>query len=323
MKSYTLDKYDFKDYLLAELPDARQDQFVFWKNKSPLPIDIIYELFENRGALIKKYLDHIGAAYLMGFIKKQNNGQWKSLLLQHPSKNNKGIRSDIESLFEKALPNNGLSRVLNECSEMLLLSNYKISALDFADALCHEGKKYDRIFLPSRFRFLISEEFPELLEALATNNSDMFSNVVCDYLGIYRSGFGDVLSAVFNKLLEFILANSANNQKSTTSVTGFKMGGYDYEPAMGTPFISSNVNDGSIWEPLYTKSGSSFILNKNHPFDSYFRKGKNPNELIIQLLRSMAKIEDQTFRTADKKILERFRQDVSREIRLWLEENPE
>ncbi len=64
MKTYIIDKYDYKKYLLSELPDTRQEDLIFWKKTIPMPVDLVYEIFEKRGELFSLYLHHIGAVVL-------------------------------------------------------------------------------------------------------------------------------------------------------------------------------------------------------------------------------------------------------------------
>ena len=72
MEKITLNKQDFKKHLLANLPDSRQEELIFWKKKIPLPIDLIYKIFDKRGELIKIYLDHISSFCCVWFTLLKN-----------------------------------------------------------------------------------------------------------------------------------------------------------------------------------------------------------------------------------------------------------
>jgi hypothetical protein len=51
----------------------------------------------------------------------------------------------------------------------------------------------------------------------------MFGNIVADELGVYRSGFSDAFSAIFNKLLDFIFQYSDDNQISISTASTIRI----------------------------------------------------------------------------------------------------
>lgn len=321
MTTYNLDKYDFKKYLLASLHDARQDQLIFWKNVIPLPLDIVYDIFEKRGILMSKYLDQLGAAYLHAWILNQNGTVLGKESDNQPSADNLALKSRITADFLAFQDASGAGKMLQGFAERLLLADYQPGADAFFQAICHEGKKYSRIYIPAAFKNEISPVFPEFLTAYGKKNGDFFAGVIADHLGIYRSGLGDALVAIFNKLIDFILLNATPGQKNYASTSGFRISASGDDLAPDLDFAKASLPDGSIWEPLYRNAASSFTLNRNHPFSSFFADPAKHGGLIVQLLTAMSKIEDETIKPSERKVIEKFRQDVSRELRLMIENN--
>lgn len=316
---YSLNKNDFKKFLLTELSDTRQDQLTFWKKGIPLPVDIIYSLFEKRATLLSKYLDHIGAAYLFAWGHQQEGNDFGLMLKTEPTKNNIGKQLELMSFFEVNFRPSGVASLLLEFSEMLLIKGYTPNIAAMYEAFCHEGKKYERIFFPTLFKNRINQQFPALLTKIGNRNGDMFANVIADELGIYRSGFGDVLVAYFNKLIDFILIHRNQSGKQYVSISPFNLVEEESANYITTDLQLKRLSDGSLWEPLYRNAQTSFSLNSHHPYTDYIKEEKDMKEMLIHLIRAMSVVEDSNLKAQEKKILEKFRQDVSRELRLMLE----
>jgi hypothetical protein len=321
MTEYTLDKYDFKRYLLKQLPDSRQEELIFWKKKIPIPVDLVYSVFERRGVLLNHYIHHIGAAFLFSWIAREEGKEWASLLAAQPNPDN-----DLTSIKQKFIDyadRSGVRNLLGEIAESLLLENYQTDEHLLALSLSHQGKKYERLFLPPLIKAKIKAVFPELLQFVAVGNGDMFANVVADELKIYRNGFADVFSSIFNKLLEYILNNSSGSTKGYSNASGLRITHLDdNDHNQSTEIIYGSVSDGSIWEPVYTGAVTTFVLNSHHPFSDQLKKaGPEAEKMVSILISAMSEKENEIFRSGDKRLLEIFRQDVSRELRIRAEKN--
>jgi hypothetical protein len=318
MKEYILDKYDFKKYLLNELRDTRQEDLIFWKSKVPMHVDLIYDLFEKRGLLFNLYINHIGAAFLYSWIMREEGKEWEILLADQPTSKNDKMHIAVK--FKQYATSSGVSGLLIELSELFLLENFTVDEEALAVALCHQGKKYERLFIPKSIRDRISLLFPELLHNMALKNWDMFSNVVADELNIYRMGFADAFSGIFNKLIEYVLTDEGKSKKGYSNASGFKIA-QEIEPTdLRTTITYGLVQDGSIWEPVFRDAKTSFILNKMHPLANRIKNaGPETEEIIAWLLTVMAEKENEMIRPNDKRLIEIFRQDVSREIRVQAE----
>ncbi|WP_374163809.1 hypothetical protein [Arcticibacter sp. MXS-1] len=317
MTEYTLDKYDFKRYLLNQLPDARQEDLIFWKKTIPIPIDLIYAIFESRGSLLSKYIHHVGAAYLFSWIAREEGRDWVEELSSQPTAQNDKFQ--LVEIFKKFGDKSGIANLMSELAEMFMLENFRADEFSLAEALCHKGRKYERLYIPPQVRQKVQAVFPELLQHIAISNGDMFSNVVADELKVYRMGFADAFTGIFNKLIEYILANT-NSKKGYSNVSSLSIvqeEGPHYEKAEVSYGV---ITDGSIWEPVYSNARTTFVLNKMHPYADEIRKaGPIAETLLAKLISVLAEKENEIIRLNDKRIIEVFRQDVSREMRLRAE----
>ena len=317
MTENILDKYTFKKYLLANLADCRQEELIFWKKNIPIPVDLIFTLFEKRNILLGKYLDHIGAAYLSAYIDKENGADWVTRLVLQPKAYSQVEKDFISKNFEKYMVSSGVTILLLELAAILMLEDYIPDEVAFAEAISHEGRKYKRLWLPPTFRRKIEMKFPELLDNISISNWDMFSNVVADELKVYRMGFADAFSGIFNKLIEFILVKNQNEDDQIKFVSVCRIS-QQIELSQDNVKINYGIiSDGSIWEPRYQNGKTSFILNSNHPFSAEIKKLEIGSEQVIgKLIEAMSIRESEFLHRNDQTLIENFRQDVSRQLRI-------
>lgn len=321
MPTYTLDKYDFKKFLLAELPDTRQEELIFWKKTIPMPVDLIYGIFEKRGELLSLYLNHIGAACLFAWACEKEGLNWVAELEAQPTKDNKSRLPELQRLLQKHVQASGVLPMLQRLAEQLGLQQYDPAPTGLADALCHEGRKYKRLYLPPSMRQVVQESFPQVLNHIARSNWDMFSNVVADSLHVYRMGFADAFSGIFNKLLDFIIRYSTPGRTSGGSASGISIRQQDSSTVAEPRSQYGLVNDGSIWEPRYVNAATTLVLNERHPFwEKVRRTGKDAESIMIKLLAVLAEQENETVRDSDRRVIEVMRQDISRRLRIQMEE---
>lgn len=318
METQTLNKIDFKKYLLEKLPDSRQEELIFWKNEIPLPIDLIYKIFDQRGELLKSYVDHISSIYLYSYILKQENSDGVSEIHNLPRAEKKNSESELAILFDKHINKSNVVGLARELADKLFVVEYVFPFDNFIFSLCHNGRKYKRLYLPLKIKETIKKYDSELLKCIGVSNGDMFGNVVADTLHVYRSGFSDAFAAIFNKLLDFILERSEGKQISNSTASKIKIS------QVSAPVISySNKNtgiisDGSLWEPKYLDANSSFIFNNKHPYFEFINK-KSGIEVLVDMVSQSALIENETLKDSTRKLLENFRQDLSRRLRVIAE----
>ena len=319
MEQYMPDKYGFKDYLLDTIPDTRQEELIFWKNNIPMPVDMIYGIYEKRGVLLAKYLDHVGTAYLYTYVQRaKENRDWKSAPKNAPEETFKNKRDELTKDFKQYYKQSQVEDMLANLADIFMLEGYSCTVERMVEAMMHQGKKYQRLYIPKAADEKMRAFFPELCDILKQNQKDMFSNVVADELRIYRMGFADAFAGIFNRLIDFVLdfyhRGIYTTSHTTTSIVQDKSTKPSVRPEYGV------IPDGSLWEPAYVQSGISVKLNEKHPFVAAVRKGGGQSEeLLASILAVMSEIEYRTPRDGDKKLLESFRQEVSRELRIRME----
>lgn len=320
MAEYALDKYEFKKYLLDQLADTRQEELIFWKNTIPMPVDLIYNIFDKRGTLFRIYLDHVGAAYLYAWSERQEGKDWEASFVLQPTADNNAQKAKLLERFTKYFHEAHTGELLVGLSELFLLENYHTGPEALVAAICHEGRKYKRLYIPAPVRQKLQEIFPDLLNYMSRSNWDMFSNVIADELKVYRMGFADAFNSIFIKLIEFVLRYSGTTQKKYVSATGFDLRQKKIDTQNYNEVIYGNVSDGSIWEPAYVTGKTYAVMNKLHPYcDELQKNGTETERMLSELLNVMAEKENEILRDRDKKVIEVFRQDVSRELRIRAE----
>lgn len=320
METQTLNKHDFKKYLLEKLPDSRQEELIFWKKGIPLPIDLVYKIFDQRGELLKIYLDHLSAVSLYSYSAKIESSNYELEINNLPSSENKKHKIKLEGQFHKYYLKSKISNLTNVLAERLFVVEYNFTEDNYFAAICHEGRKYKRLYLPLKIKESIKAYDSELLKIVGVSNGDMFGNIVADELGVYRSGFSDAFAAIFNKLLDFILERTNEKQIIASTASKIKISQVQEPEAIYMKINSGKIEDGSLWEPKYTDAKSSFILNSKHPYYELINN-KTGIEVLVDIVSQSALIESETIRDTTSKILETYRQDISRKLRLIAEKN--
>jgi hypothetical protein len=318
METQTLNKHDFKKYLLEKLPDSRQEELIFWKKGIPLPIDLLYKIFDQRGELLKIYLDHLSAVLLYSYSAKIESSNYELEINNLPSSENKKHKIKLEDQFHKYYLKSKISNLTNVLAERLFVVEYNFTKDDYFTAICHEGRKYKRLYLPIKIKENFKTCDSELLKIVGVSNGDMFGNIVADEFGVYRSGFSDAFAAIFNKLLDFIIERTNEKQISASTASKIKISQVQEPEAPYLKFNSGKIEDGSLWEPKYTDAKSSFILNSKHPYYELINN-KTGIEVLVDIVSQAALIESETLRDTTSKILETYRQDISRKLRLIAE----
>lgn len=332
MKKYNEDKYDFKKYLVDSKSSMRVDELTFWKNNIPLPLDLVYKLFEHRNQLISLYLHHLIVTILYDTIWTRdisidNELKTKYKSVEHMPTVMTFDDSQFVSIKMVELYNDEelkYNKVFNEISHMLLGCDFSFDIYLMEKCLNHEGRKYKRIYIPKDILEKLNTISESAFKYVGISNRDMFGNVVADYFNIYRSGFSDAFASIFNKLLDFLLfiTKSDTETRSHHVEDSFEL--YKIKEIQSDKFNPENISkgkviDGSLWEPTYINGKASFRLNNNHPyFNSYLLKLNC--ESIFHLIQILSDFELNNIKEKDQRYLEILRQNVSRELRLLCEE---
>jgi hypothetical protein len=319
MDEQTLSKLDFKKYLLSKLPDSRQDELIFWKRGIPLPIDLIYRIFDDRGKLLKIYLDHIASASLYSYsIRKDSTTSFLEFTLL-PNIQSRNHVEVIKYQYQTFYIESNISSLITGLADNMCLLNYSFSVEDYLNSLSHEGRKYSRLYLPSAIRKKVNDFKIDLQDYVGLSNNDMFGNIVADELGVYRSGFSDAFAAIFNKLLDFILENTLTLRNFITVASDVVVSQVQEPKTEYITYSTGKVSDGGLWMPQYVDAKSTFLLNSKHPYFELVRN-KSGLEVLVDIVNQFAVIEGEAVKETTVKVLETFRQEVSRKLRMIAED---
>jgi hypothetical protein len=309
---YKFEKYDFKRFLLDSDPSRfRSEKFIFWVGKIPLPDDIIYKIFDDRGDILALYVDHVISMLTMILLPESLHGGLDALEKYPCPENPFAIDTKmIEKVYKKNATK--ISEIENEISKYLLLDGYRCSSQSIVRCLSHSGKKYNRIFLPIDVRKIIEEQFPAFDYNAFRAQSDMFGNVIADHYGIYRSGFSDALSGLFNKLVEFLISGYKHNEGQLVDAPSEIRIKVDDSKSGEALVVSKkkDITDGSLWEPAFIGSKLGFYFDDRDMLGDFGSGGID--SLIIQGLSEM---ELNAFNEKERKMIEYLRRDLSRVIK--------
>lgn len=315
-----IERYSFPDFIAY--CSQRDSSFlvdgeIYWCKRIPIPSILAKRLFFSADFFLREYTFHLLSATALALHE-----------LKNPSVN-------IFHLFpdrNKRIEHEGeLKRVWETCQSMTLFKDFEknLSTLcgvgsfeltndDFLRSLDHTGKKYDRIYYPDVVKKLFDSCFPKVATFLDRAKGDMFGNIIVDKLNIYRSGFSDAFSGLFNEYLTykfdcFPASNPLLASNGQTEIITI--------PKIGSIRPVEYAN-GNFWDPSMQQGGAIGVeIAKNHPASML-----EPREQLQLLLLALSKEEMQIFDLDQKIKMEEFRFRVSTTLKSFIstmESNPE
>lgn len=306
---YKFEKYDFKRFLLDEGGDKyRSEKFIFWHGRIPMPDDLIYKLFDDRGELVALYLNHILAMLFLTLKSEKSGGGYKALSDYPCSENHLEItKKELQQIYKKNLKK--IRTIETDVCSLLLLDGFRFNEDSVMRCLEHQGKKYNRLFLPIQIRDSISKQFKGFDYNDFRSQSDMFGNIIADHYSIYRSGFGDALSGLFNKLIDFLIQGSEHyNDHVVNAPSSISLSVSETDADMKKVNFKHRDNyDGSIWEPAYIDNKIGYYFDIDG-----LSGGEGLSYLILQVL---SELELTAFSEKERKKIEYLRKDLSRLVK--------
>jgi len=142
---------------------------------------------------------------------------------------------------------------------------------------------------------------------LRGSNGDFFGNVIADELNIYKSGFSDAFSGIFNKYLDYKLNHfpSIDPRLASQGQTSVEK-----IPKIGT-ITPVDYCNGNYWEPMLLQGGGiGAETDLNHPFDLISDKKK-----VAILLLALSNEEMLIFNNEKKQTIEEYRFRVSKRLK--------
>lgn len=306
---HVFDNLGFKNYILSEENKFKADGLSIWFNTIPIPLDLFDKFFDSWREFFELYLDHL----MVSIILANNINSLDSRELSFNDFPTNGLslgsRHDVEEIIICSLrADSGYQSLAQEISTILGVEGYILESSALMNALSHKGKKYERLFISRFVRTLILRDYPLALNKVATRNGDMFGNIIADGIGLYRAGFGDALSALFNKLLDFKIDKCSGiiNRENSVKLRFVNNSNCSVEDRV----LHIRSSDGCLWQPFFD-GDVKMRLNPNHPFYKVIADSGNP-EAVFQLLLKMSEIESHSSSNRELELLEGFRMNISR-----------
>jgi len=124
-----------------------------------------------------------------------------------------------------------------------------------------------------------------------------------------------IFISALNKLLDFVLESSSNSKIDVSSASQITIRQVNEPSSTMITIRKGTVSDGSLWEPDYVNAKPTYLLNEKHPYWE-FLGSKSGVDVLLDFVSQFSDLESETIRSADKRIIESLRQDLSRKLRL-------
>jgi hypothetical protein len=289
---------DFLDYCSEQSTSFRLADEVFWSTNKPIPTTLIRQLFFSISTMLEMYSDHLNSAVLLALSELLGNGKFRAAAFPDANLRAEGD-SELRKIFQDISTRDDFSEFQNRLSRVSGLAGRTLAEDNFIKSLDHRGKKYDRIFYPEIIRSWLGDLFPKVQGVLGRQNGDFFGNEIADFMSVYRSGYSDLFSAIFNHYLSFKFEYFPNidvysaNQGQIAPVLHRNIG----------QLVHSEYAGGNLWDPHLAQGG---MINAN--VDLHHPLGSAPDDVRYELLiLAMSFEEMRVFSDREKEIIELFR----------------
>ena len=308
---HVFDNPGFKNYLLSKKKKFKADGLSIWFSTIPIPLDLFDTFFDSWKEFFALYLDHLIVSIILAnniHLLNSREINFKDLPTDGLSPRSKDIVTEI--IIHCLKSDSQYHKFAKELSNILGVDDYILEESALMSALSHKGKKYERLFIPTLFRTLISRDYPVALTEVAIKNGDMFGNIVADRIGLYRAGFGDALSALFNELLDYKIEKCSGLISHESSVKLRFENSSD--PSVNSRVLHARSSDGCLWQPFFD-GDVKMKLNPTHPFYKVIAECGNPLA-TFQILLRMSEIECHSTSTRELELIEGFRINLSKSL---------
>jgi len=302
---------DFLSYCTTSHNSMRVDGEVFWFNKIPVPIVLVKKVFFSMDVILKSYSNHLLSALSLALYELSQSEQ-HGLFADFPDPDALRIKQadgSIQAAWEFCQGIQLFKQFEQTLGLLTGLPNTELSLAEFERSLSFKAKKYDRLYFPESIKVELLRDFPKALDFLTRAKGDFFGNVIADDLSIYRAGFGDAFSGVFNHYLDFKFDRFPRLDPREAVVGHFE----DLTvKGMGSVKLVDYA-DGQLWDPfLQHEGGVGVEVDKNHPVLDL-----PAEDQLMCLLLSLAKEEMAIFDDSLKEAIESFRFRVSHTLRSY------
>jgi len=296
---------DFMQYAIDTGLELRVEGETLWENTKPLPTELVKDLFFDAPIHISTFLNHTFTAVIaaLGQLK------YSDINLKEKIPSDKFSHEELEKLKSYYEEFSSLTNYQKFQKDVVFLSGINYQGLTkelYIESITHGGKKYNRLYYPDSIKKLMIENFPLVVGVLAGNPRDFFGNILCMQANIYRNGYNDALSNIFNKYFDFKF-DILPNYNPNSSLHGQEK---SIDVANKGNLIFTKSLRGNLWEPqLYHNGKVDIKIDMNHSFNEL-----SENKKYEILLLALAKKELEIFDPNIKEIFEDYRYRVSKEI---------
>ena len=297
---------EFISYCEERSSTLRMEKEIVWYNQIPIPSLLVKTIFYKADEFLELYFSHLLTALTLALSELSSRSEADSFHSYPDPSYLKMNRNHMESNWAE-VQNLDLFKDIESQLSVLLLSRSAVLTLNnYMSCLNHKGKKYERLFIPTILREQIDKRAPKTRNYLKGSNGDFFGNIIAEKLNIYKAGFSDAFSGLFNKYLEFKLELYSHidpriaNQGQTANKRIGKIG-------MLKPV---EYCEGNYWDPILGQGGNiDAEIDFNHEFH-----GISDGSKISLLLLALSHEEMLTFSDVKKYTIEEFRYRVSKRL---------
>jgi hypothetical protein len=302
-----IERYSFPDFI-AFCGDRDSsflsDGEIYWCKRIPIPSILAKRLFFSVDIFLKEYIYHLLSAIALALHDLKNPNS-KIFHLFPNCDERIAHNAELRTIWAECQSISSFKDFEKSVSQLCGFGSFELKLEYFLNSLDHKGKKYDRLYYPDVVKKLIDVNFPKVVDFLDRSKGDMFGNIVVDRLNIYRSGFSDAFSGLFNEYLTFKFEYfpDANPQNASTGQIEI----------ISIPNIGSiapvEYANGYFWEPTMEQGGAIGVeLATSHPI-SLLAPQLQLNLLLLALSKEEMKIFDPDLKAKIEDF--RFRVSVS------------
>lgn len=304
---------NFKDYLLDRQSSVRVKEDALWVNHIPLPLTMLDEIFSLGEELFTLYAETLLSAFILAQYDagETKDGELIFGKLPDPTFAEKN-REFLSKIFKSITEQNSFRDFEKGLFHALGTTTKNLSEERFFCALIHKGKKYNRLYYPKSVSKFIDTHFAHIKQKLKKGNGDMFGNIVADSLKVYRNGFSDAFSLIFNRFLDYKIEEHSSTSPEIIPFGDLSLSKFEDETVA---VEYGNTNNGVLWEPKLSSEGKIYsLINTKHQIFSG-NESKTEISLFQSLIYALSDTEMAAQSDREIRQIENFRESVSRFLR--------
>lgn len=303
-------KHSFPDFLTFCSDQGLkivEDGETLWENNKPAPKELIRKMFFDTPLILEKFMDHLFSAVIVSLGDLKYKTIFFESLPASKTLKEQAKKEELCNYYDEFSNMEQFNKFRDAVVGYSGIQYTPLSLERFYEAISHQGKKYTRLYYPRSIKDLIKEMLPNCQRKhLTREKGDFLGNQLCDTYNIYRSGYSDLLSIIFNKYLDFKF-DYLQGYDPSKSTQGQQRSEQFYTAG---ELIYSNNMRGNLWSPIMRQNGTiSAKVNNLHPIFEVEDKDK-----FKLLILALSEIEMGIFEEEQKSKQEQLRFRVSKQI---------